>query len=54
MHCFKLKKKQSHNGHNQCHYGHNQTNNNHKSNRNRENYDSQDVVFAATFKNEKF
>jgi hypothetical protein len=45
--CFKLKKKETR-------YGHNQAANNNNSNRDQENYDLQDVVFAATSKNESF
>jgi hypothetical protein len=45
--CFKLKKKKSL-------YGHNQTSNNINNNRDRENYDLQNVVFAATSKSEDF
>jgi hypothetical protein len=44
---FKLKKKESR-------YVHNQAGNNNNGNYDRENYDSQDVVFVATSKNESF
>jgi hypothetical protein len=43
---FKLKMKETL-------YGHNQDGNNNNGNRDRENYDSQDVVFVASYKNEK-
>jgi hypothetical protein len=45
--CFKLKKKEDR-------YDHYQAINNNNGNRDRENCDSQEVVFAATSKNEKF
>jgi hypothetical protein len=45
--CFKLKKKETR-------YGHNQDSNKNNGNRDQENYDSQDVVFSSTSKNEKF
>jgi hypothetical protein len=45
--CLKLKKKESR-------YSHNQADNNNNGNRDRENYDSQDVIFVITSKNMKF